>query len=233
MSEWRSVAKLSASEQARIVQLLPFGDGVIQFRAKTAVIVDYEPCAYAEKNLALQRERQRQEVEDEARTSRGEDWVRPLGSPVIPGRKPWLDDVPMTQSIVDEYPIPSDEISGLGIEIWESASDTQTDDEDRRRKRLLIGIEYRILIPAISMQAQSGAHDKFTAEGAGALGLGGKYFSSDFPLILEMHKLVVQGESIRAAAKKFAASAEGVNTDIDSRVDRLRQLYSRWERLGA
>jgi hypothetical protein len=188
--------------------------------------------------------RQQSDQESASRLPAG---VQPLGSPIMTG------DLPLHREVGGEEVLTIQHWQDVGVynpdveTLFASAEITLPLRSERHPharvtysgvRFLRSDIERRMEISGWTVECPTelekvGRPDKFTLEGARSLGLSGQYLGSDFALILEMHPLIQSGQSVRAAADLMASRADGPNTERGSRADRLRRLYSQWDKLGA
>lgn len=214
---WTSIRALRGDALAEFIVLAEFGEKRV--RAGRVLGYDYDPTA-----LKQDDQRRRASLDE---IEKGGDPLRyALASAVMPSRS----HLPIIKVSLIDHEFSSEILACMPLddEMWQSGNLRRIDLEDNRRHFHYFDICYW---SEVSEDAQD-RPDKYTLEGAMRLGLSGRYIQSDFGLILEMHPLVAGGMSYRQAAEKMANKAEGTNTEAESRIARLRKLYSQWEKLG-
>lgn len=141
MTQWRSIVGISPEEQAKIMELADFG--AVEFRARTMIEIDYEPVALAAKEAEIDEQRKAQQKENMVRLEADPSAIMPIGAPIIRGKKPWLNDVPMKREILENFFIPAALLPRLMGDPWKSGRGQFVHPDDDRQRGLFADIEFR------------------------------------------------------------------------------------------
>lgn len=147
-SGWCPAREAPPEHRSQVAELLEFG--LVQFRARTKVSIDYEPDALAsrEAEIAARTERERADFKRELeRDPNAVQNINPMPFHAL-GTKPWLQGVPLARTITSDVTIRADELSQLSADqwadLWNRGRVALVDPQDERRRRMFDGIEFRL-----------------------------------------------------------------------------------------